>query len=194
MDRTDRKAVLSQQRSVHTYSELWHASSCVLRAGTDEPRGSSWQFLSSVVLTAFAFEAYLNHVGSQALASWQSLDRLSYESKLNLLCETLKVSLPGTPGQRPRQTIGELFRFRNAIAHGRSQEISQERTIALDELEAHRARRPLLHWERLIQNSDFALRVREDVEAVLNAIQTARPEPKEILFSFGSGTWTAIAQ
>lgn len=47
-----RKALVSKQRVIHMYSELWHASGCVLDAGIREQRGSSWQLLSSIVLTA----------------------------------------------------------------------------------------------------------------------------------------------
>ena len=61
------KAVVTQERQVHIYSELWHAAGCVLEAGICQPKGSSWQFLSSTIMTAFAFEAYLNHVGLSVL-------------------------------------------------------------------------------------------------------------------------------
>jgi hypothetical protein len=143
-------------------------------------------------LTAFAFEAYLNHVGPQVLSCWRSLERLSPNSKLELLCETLKVSLPGTKGERPLQTINELFRFRNTLAHGRSETIvPAPKSVDIDELEAHRDARLLSDWERLIEDCKFAERAREDVEEVLRVLQSARPEPKEALFRFGTRSWSA---
>jgi hypothetical protein len=191
-----KKALVEQERDVYTYAELWHASECVLAAGMEQPRGSSWQFLSSIVLTAFAFEAYLNHVGPQVFSCWESLERaLSPNSKLQLLCETLKVSLPGTTGERPRQTIDLLFKFRNTLAHGRSETITPEpKSVDVDELEAHRTERLLSHWERLIEDCEFAKRAREDVKTVLELLQAARPEPKEALFRFGFRSWSATAQ
>jgi hypothetical protein len=142
MQSTSKKAVVTQERDLTTYAELWHASECVLAAGIEQPRGSSWQFLSSIVLTAFAFEAYLNHVGPQVLSCWGSLERLSPNSKLYLLCETLKVRLPGATGERPLETISELFKFRNTLAHGRSETIIPEpKSVDIDELEAHRTER-----------------------------------------------------
>src|SRR5262249_7412494 len=133
-----------------------------------------------------------NHVGPQVLSCWESLERLPPRSKLQLLCETLKVSLPGTKSERPLQTITDLFKFRDMLAHGRSETIVPVPEIVdVDELEAHRAHRLLSHWERLIENSDFANRVREDVVIVLNLVQAARPEPKEALFKFGGRTWSA---
>jgi hypothetical protein len=115
--------------------------------------------------------------------------------KLHLLCETLKVSLPGTTGERPLQSISELFKFRNTLAHGRSETIIPEpKSVSVDELEAHRTERLASDWERLIENCDFAKRAREDVETVLKLLQAARPEPKEALFRFGGRTWSATVE
>jgi hypothetical protein len=88
---SNRKALVEQERCVRTYAELWHASECFMDTGEREPIGSAWQFLASIVLTSFAFEAYLNHVGAQVLSSWATMERLSPESKLQLICETLGI-------------------------------------------------------------------------------------------------------
>jgi hypothetical protein len=192
MQSRPKKALVTQERALTTYAEMWHASECVLAVGIERPRGSSWQFLSSIVLTAFAFEAYLNHVGQQVVSCWTSLERLSPNAKLELLCETLKVSLPGTKGERPLQTINELFRFRNTLPHGRSETIvPKAKSVDIDDLETHRAERLLSDWERLIEDGEFAKRAREDVEAILKVLQAARPEPKEALFRFGTRSWSA---
>jgi hypothetical protein len=186
------KALVTQERDVTTYAELWHASECVLAAGVAQPVGSSWQFLSSIILTAFAFEAYVNHVGPKVLSCWESLERLSPNAKLQLLCVTLKVNLPGTKGERPLQTVSELFKFRNTLAHGRSETITPEpKNIDIDELDTYRTQRLLSDWEQLIENCDFAKRAREDVEVVLKLVQAARPGPKESLFVLGGRTWSA---
>jgi hypothetical protein len=183
------KVVVHKERSVHTYSELWHASRCVLESGLEQPKGSTWQFLSSIVLTAFTLEAYLNHVGARTFDCWKHLDRLSPLSKLELLCETLGVKFEDGPGARPLQTVAKLLDFRNTIAHGRSEEIKGKPEVRLadDRLDAYLGQQPLTSWERPIQNADFALRAREDVEAVLTKLQEARTDEKEYLFTFGMG-------
>jgi hypothetical protein len=184
-----RKALVTKERTVHMYAELWHASSCVLEAGVLNQRCSSWQFLSSAVLTAFTFEAYLNHVGPQVIACWASLERLPPQAKFELLCETLKVEFPEGRGKRPLQTIDRLFEFRNNMAHGRSETLKPKPIIrdVNDSLDSYLGQRPLTAWEQLIQDNVFAKRAREDVEAVLNRLHNARPEPKEALFTFGLG-------
>ena len=190
------KALVTKERTVHTYSELWHASSCVLEAGRRDPKGSSWQFLSSAMLTAFAFEAYLNHAGSRAISCWESLERLPPISKLDLLREVMKVDSLGGKNKRPLQTVHELFEFRSAIAHGKTEAVRQEprRRDVNVHLDDYLGQRPTTRWERLIKTDAFAQRAREDSEAVLKVLHAARPEPKEALFTFGIGVHSAIAQ
>lgn len=194
--KTSSKALVTKDRAVHTYAELWHASQCVLETGERERIGSSWQFLSSLVLTAFAFEAYLNHAGPAVLSSWESLEQLPPWAKLELLCDVLKVSLPGEKGERPLQTIGQLLKFRNSLAHGRSEVLKAEPThVDVDKVDEHfRQQRLLTHWERLIESTDFAKRAREDCEIVLKLVHDARPKPKELLFAFGGSEGSAIVK
>ena len=184
-----RRVIVNKERIVHTYSELWHASKCVLNAGIEQPKGSSWQFLSSTVLTAFSFEAYLNHVGSRTITCWSELERLPPWSKFELLCETLEVKFPEGTSSRPLQTLAKLLDFRNAIAHGKSAEIKNKPEVRdlNDQLDDYLGERPLTEWEKLIQTNDFATRAREDIEKILSRIQEARTDEKEHLFTFGYG-------
>jgi len=184
-----RRAVVTKKRTVHTYSELWHASRCVLDLGLTNPSGSSWQFLSSIILTALAFEAYLNHVGPTTIGCWSGLERLSPWSKFELLCETLGVKFSGGPDKRPLQTLSKLLDFRNTIAHGRSVTIQPKPELrdVNAKLDSYLGERPLVAWERLVQTEQFAKRARDDVKAVLKSIHAARKEPKEGLFTFGIG-------
>ena len=184
------KVIVTKERTVHTYSELWHASGCVLEKGIEDSKGSTWQFLSSAVLTAFSFEAYLNHVGPTVLNCWPELERLSPWAKFELLCETLKVSFPEDQGQRPLQTVIKLLDFRNTMAHGRSRVLKPEPVLRdiNDKLDGYLGELPLTDWERLIKDKAFAVQAREDVRAVLEKVNSVRPEPKEWLFSFGIGS------
>jgi hypothetical protein len=196
-----RKMLVERQQNVHTYSELWHASGYVLDAGLRDHKGSSWPFLSSLILTAFAFEAYVNHVGEQ-LNLWNHKERkerkegkkrLKSSAKLNLLCEVLKVSLPAD--KRPRQTIKKLFKFRNALAHGRTETITTPpKRIDADKVDDHFAKPLLAEWQQLITDSSFAKPAREDVEAVILAIHKARPEPKDHPFTLGFGFRSATLE
>jgi hypothetical protein len=190
------KIDVTKVRTVHTYSELWHASGSVLAAGEREMRGSSWQFLSSAVLTAFTFEAYLNHVGAIIISSWVEKERKPVMAKFNLLCKALKVAFPHTKDQRPIKTLAEFFEFRNTLAHGKSEVLGPEFTTleTNEKLDDFLGLRLLLKWESLIQTSEFARLAREDVSTILSVLHAARPLPKEGLFVFGLGTSSATAR
>lgn len=186
-----KKVLITKERKVHTYFELWRASSCVLEKGLCEAEGSSWQFLSSILLTAFAFEAYLNHAGEKVFSCWNDIDSLSPLKKFSLLSEKLSVNFP--PGKRPVSTIRELFIFRNSIAHGRSESIRPKPIESNndDAVDQYLGKRPLADWEAKIKDSRFSKRAREDVEEILTKLHNALPQPKEHLFTFGIGSHSA---
>lgn len=187
------KAVVQKKRTIHMYAELWHASHCVLEAGFREPRGSSWQFLSSLVLTAFSFEAYLNHVGPRIIENWDGIERQPPLEKFNSLCKALDVDFSMGWAARPLQTIQELIEFRNTLAHGRTTEIESLPTLRdiNDKIDTELGIRQNQDWERRIKTGAFAKRARDDVEYVLRRVQDARPTPKEALFTFGIGSYSA---
>ena len=187
-----RKLLVEKEREVHTYAELWHASGCVLEAGLQNPIGSTWQYLSSIVLTAFAFEAYLNHVGPLTLDSWPSLERSSVLAKFALLAEVLDVKFEGGKKVRPMQTVHQLIGFRNIMAHGRSEKLSTVEIVDHHPEQDPIGAWPLTDWEKLIKDEGrFAKRVREDVGDVLQKLHGARMDEKEHLFSHGMGHHSA---
>jgi hypothetical protein len=89
MSKPTSQVIVTKRRTVRTYAELWHASDCLLKAGIETEHGSSWQFLSSLMLTAFAFEAYLNHAGAATFKCWADVDQLPPRSKLQLFASNL---------------------------------------------------------------------------------------------------------
>lgn len=67
--------------------------------------------------------------------------------------------------------------------------------VDIDMVDEHfRQERLLTHWERLIENADFAKRAREDCEIVLKIVHDARPDSKESLFAFGGREASAIVK
>jgi hypothetical protein len=184
--------VVTKERDVHTYAELWHASKCMLDSGKKHSEGAQWQFLSSMILTAFTFEAYLNHVGPTLFAHWNHLERLSPGAKFELVCEKLQVKFDLGTGGRPLQTVTKLLDFRNTMAHGRSLQIKAKPLIrTVDNYQGALGEQLLANWEKLIVDDTFAERSRVDVEVVIRAIHDARPQPKEAVFTFGLGSYGA---
>ena len=189
------KLKVNRQRPVHSYAELWHASYCVLDAGQKNPVGSSWQFLSSILLTAFTFEAYLNHIGPHTLEEWAAKERFPLWSKFKHLRKALGVAFESGKGARPLKTIDEMFTFRDSLAHGRSLELASDKEQSLEDFEKEHSdligSQLRTDWEELIRTSVFAERCREDVEVVIRALDAGRPENGDILFNSGIGSHSA---
>src|SRR5215472_6307635 len=112
-----KKVRVSKRRTLNTYAELWVGSELLHRRALDKKAGAYWDAMASLILAAFTFEAYLNHLGPKIFDTWN--ERRSYDSKWVTICKKLRLSFPR--GERPALSIVELFGFRNALAHGQSQ-------------------------------------------------------------------------
>ena len=172
------------ERTIHVYADLWHASRCVLEKGIEDKTGSFWQFLSSITLSAFAFEAFLNYAGSHSFVCWNELERkLSVDAKLALLCE--EFDLVFCKSKRPMQTCIELFIFRNTIAHGKSEYLEDTFDVNPSHIKKYAQDYLSLDWENKVKDEKFAKRVREDLKAIMQTIYEKLPQPKDSLFSHG---------
>src|SRR4030042_2406745 len=103
------KAKISKERQVNTYAEMWHASNVMLDKVKENPEGSFYQLMASLIFTAFTLEAYLNHIGQRIFKCWDDLEQLSPKKKLGLIAEKLKIERDDS--KRPFQTIDKLLKF-----------------------------------------------------------------------------------
>jgi hypothetical protein len=141
--------------------------------------GSLLNLQAAAVFSAFAFEAYLNHVGAEELAFWEEIDRIPHKNKLTVLSKHL--SLAVNKSARPFQTIGELFQLRDALAHGRTEKLTETRTSKA------KANRDVL-WRLLPSEKLTVVSVRryhDDVRAAAEKINAARPVPDDLMWNEG---------
>ena len=111
------KAKVKRRRDVNTSAELSHANWVLLENAEQKREGWFYECLVTIVVAAFKFEAYLNHVGNVLFPSWWAeKERLSHRQKRKLICAHLNIA--ETDGERPWLTLADLFRFRNLVAHG----------------------------------------------------------------------------
>jgi hypothetical protein len=151
-----------------TYAALFHTAWHLLDCAERHTEGSLLNLQAATVFFAFAFEAYLNHVGSEELKFWDEIDRISYGRKLRILSKHLSFPLDA----HPFETVTTLFKLRNALAHGRT----QKRTITKPggpppRDEAFR----LLPWEQL--TAATVRQYHDDVRDAMTSINAARPSP-----------------
>jgi len=165
------RVLVIKQRTVAMYAEMWDGSKILLRRAELETTGSYWVLMSVLLLTAFTFEAYLNHIGPKLFQSWNELERLPPLEKLESVCEKLGISFP--PDRRPHQSLVTLFDFRNDLAHGKNQTLStDELRDNNDNVDAYLGERPKTEWEKLIAWPRIK-QVREDVESIIRGLHAA---------------------
>ena len=183
------KVKVRKERTVRIDSELWNTSWCLLKAGQEHELGCSHQFRASLVFTAFALEAYLNHIGARLFKSWEKIERkLTPTEKLSLLCEQLQVSIDWSA--RPWQTVKDLFRFRNTVAHGRGEALVEEYLDSHDRYLKKFYEIPQAVWEKFASQA-AAIRAREDVERLAESLHASSGRLQDLPFMPGAQTGSA---
>lgn len=164
--KSKRKVIVTKERNVTTYAEMWHSSYCLLAKGQEELKMSVHQFRASIIFTAFTIEAFLNHIGAKTFSCWKDLERLSPKEKMNVIAERLELNIDY--GKRPWQIMKNLFQFRNDIAHGKSIKVKSERILPLEEHSEDDFNELFerTRWEKYCTERN-AVRAREDVEAIV---------------------------
>jgi hypothetical protein len=171
------------ERQVHTYAEMLHTARSLLIMGKNQEEGSFFQFMSSLVFSAFTLEAYLNHLGDKLFRCWDKLERgLSPMDKLHIIAEKIELNID--LGKRPFQSLNELFKFRNSLAHGKSEVVTEEKTISSNAVADYLFYTPLTKWEEYC-NQENASKALDDVEKIIAEIHHKANIDGEILFFGG---------
>lgn len=165
------RALVKHSRNVNTFAELSHANLVLLENTEQRREGWFYECLTTIVVAAFKFEAYLNHVGKAIFPSyWSEMERLSHKQKRKIICAHLHIV--EADGERPWNTLGDLFRFRNCVAHGKSEILDPPEVAESGEIEELRRKMPLAEWEERC-TIEFAERAYEDTEAIMRQIHLA---------------------
>jgi hypothetical protein len=76
--------------------------------------------------------------------------------------------------------------------HARTEKLERKaRGVPLDRVETHLSRPRKTRWQKQTRDDRFTAKVRKDIEAIILALHTARPDPKEPPFAFGFGFHSA---
>ena len=155
-------AIYTGKRDVRTFAELGHAADILMQTAQEYPRGNLYTALSSLLLRAFTFEAYLNHLGERYLKLWDARKQLRWFDKFNSICTHLNFA-PDTSA-RPYSTLRPLFGFRNLMAHGKSETINEETEV--NSKDADRYFWPLTEWEKFCTFENLE-RAKQDITVIV---------------------------
>ena len=155
-------AIYTGKRDVRTFAELSHAADVLMRTAQEYRRGNLYTALSSLLLRAFTFEAYLNHLGERHFKLWDARKQLRWFEKFTKVCGRLNFA-PDT-SSRPYSTLRPLFRFRNLMAHGKSETINEETEV--NSKDADKYYWPLTDWEKFC-TPENVVRAKQDITAII---------------------------
>jgi hypothetical protein len=96
----------------------------LLKEARENPEGSDYKYITSMITTAFFLEAYLNYLGQKKVnqEDWSKWERQPSYKKLKDLTDKLDYKIDDS--KRPFKTFREMFDFRNLMAHAKPQYLS----------------------------------------------------------------------
>ncbi|MDP5085369.1 MAG: hypothetical protein NWQ23_08105 [Yoonia sp.] len=173
---------ITAERFIHNELSTcaWHFQDIAnTKVQSGKREGLALDMMASLVFCAFSIEAKVNFVGWKTLQDgWP--ERTNLREKIDLLRKTLNLNIDWS--ERPLQTIAQLKRFRDTLAHGKPEIVDETKVtdIEPDVWDALKGQ-----WERSVQQ-DFMNRCREDEAAIWNALlEAAGIELHETLTSGG---------
>lgn len=181
---TKKHIIVTKEREIKVCADLWHTSYCLYQKGVENPIGSNHQFKASLIFSAFALEAYLNHIGCKLFKDWEEFERLSPRGKFVLITDKLGIKINN--GHRPWQTLGKLIGFRNYNAHGKHETpiIKIIKYKITDDVDKQLGDLLLSEWDKYC-NEKTALRAREDIKSIVMALHDAGKFKNDYPFTHG---------
>ena len=125
----NKKTTIERTENITPYKELLHGAKVLKRISKEVPSGSVYTELASMVFISLTYEAFLNHVGENISKNgkWDIIERLPFEKKLRYILLELEIDF--SKEQEPWQTLFNLKKFRDKIAHGRDYSIEAKETF-----------------------------------------------------------------
>ena len=176
-----------KKRRIYSYNVHFDTVEYYLELSKDQDQSEEMNSRSCLVFAAFGIEAFLNHVGEQLFGSWKDhlKKSLSPEAKLHLVAE--RIGLKADFEKRPFQSFRTLFRFRNAMAHSVTEDLSDEN--AKHYLKLGNQSWPAAEWEKL-HTSKIAEEISNDAKTIIDIIEKKsglKPIPKGLRSEFMQG-------
>jgi hypothetical protein len=159
------------EREVRTFVDLAHGADFLIKKTEQDQKGSYYYIyttMSSLLLIAFTFEAYLNHLGKKKIKFWKEIEPIKVMDKYSILCKEFEINPDDS--RRPYQTLISLFKFRNSIAHGKSEILKETKTVSSQDDPFTHA--PRTKWEEYCE-LDNAKRAIKDISSIINELHKA---------------------
>jgi len=181
-----RRVRVKSEKTMYTFAYLRNASYMLHKQAKSTMSGQAHMYLASMLLSAFSMEAYLNHLGSETIPYWATLERrLGPGEKLDVLTKHLLPSID--LAKKPFHTFSVLFGFRNALVHGRTEYLTAESTQCLSEDAVPWL--PETKWEKMI-SQPMAERFLADTKSMIQILQASAHLEPGLLYTPEEAGWS----
>lgn len=179
-----KKHRIQASTTTNTYVYCRIAACDALKKAQEEQQGWLYFAMMAGVFAAFTVEGYLNHLGQKQVRDWSEFERkLGPREKLLLLRDMLH--LPVDMTRRPFQTLSDMLRLRDALAHGKTLTVRCDRVVGDPGDET--ARYPQPDWKKLCSLRSIE-RMIEDAEKIVRHLCAECGSKRDPFMSPGGGS------
>ncbi len=124
--------------------------------------------MSALTMACFAIEAFANHVGKHLFPSWDTIERgISPSGKLKMFIEMKEMGIKYE--EAPFNTVHSLMKWRNLIAHGRTEKITTSHTASIDNYEDLFYKIEQANWRKYVIDVDIE-KIEKDCKELMETI------------------------
>jgi hypothetical protein len=174
---------IKSEREFIAYSDLWHTANVLLEQANKIEVGKTHIVRAALVFRAFAFEAFLLHIGARFFPENKQYAYMSVKDKLVYIDQ--KYSMGINFGAGSFQTITILFDKRSKLAHAKDDRLNETYTSKFDKGADNYYERKLktdIENYCVIEN---AIKAKEDAQKSIEAIADRVGIDKSELFRMG---------
>lgn len=177
------KFEVERSGTTNTYAYCWQSAKRALAVASEQQPGYLYFSMMAGVFAAFTVEAFLNHLGKDALKSWEDVERkLGVREKLLLLRDLRGWTID--EGARPFQSLRDMLQLRDALAHGKT--VTVVTSEVLDQQPPDEVGWPKPKWVELASVASVQ-RFVDDAAAMVRHLGPLAGEAGDPLGSIGTG-------
>jgi len=111
--------IYSEETQTNTYMYLYKTAKINLEELESSESGSFYKIITCITFCAFTLEAYMNHIGHGNCNFWNEVEKNKPLEKLKILYSIFELEFDKS--SRPIQSIIEMYKYRNLLAHGKTE-------------------------------------------------------------------------
>jgi hypothetical protein len=159
---------VKKETTVQAYGDFWDAFYFLKSKQEEKVPGWSKLKLSALTMACFAIEAFANHIGSRLNEDWENNGAWDPpDVKLKKIIKDYNLNLD--PGKPPFQTVIKIMKWRNKVAHGKTETFVTEHKASLETYDKLLGTIEKTKWQKFYFQADLD-KIQSDCEKVMELI------------------------